>query len=69
MQNQAIVQGKIKITKGAGGAITALIVPFDDPGGWFIEAFPTQELAEIYAQQNLLVIEMENQNATEADHS
>lgn len=69
MPNQNTFQGKMKINKAPGGAVVALVVPFADPGAWFFEPFPNQELAEIYAEQNLLYIETESPNATETDNS
>lgn len=57
MSETTIVQGELIVQKIVhGAAINTMVVPFDDPQGWYFQQFPTLELLQQFAAEHMLVI-------------
>lgn len=58
------LQGELIIgTIVHGAALNCMVVPYDDPEGWFFQQFVSQEAAETFAMEHRLVIKRKEEDA------
>jgi hypothetical protein len=63
MQETSIVQGTIKIIGRVHGALNTIVTYYDDPQGWVMKQFMTQEELDSFASEQCLIIQaQENSN-------